>query len=265
MEDKEIVFLVGSVIKPIPGEFAMQFGNTQNRSAQTPSERAQQTILSLNSIFCKYPNAKVFLLEGSLDLSLTELKELCEPSCNSNSSYFSRHNIEIIQISEVDNDVCKKINTHQNKSYCEALLFNTFLERFEDKIKDYDYIVKLSGRYSLTPNCNINTLSGTNKIYFKNYNFYDYVDRIVCHESICLPEQNQCTLYWTPCFMFIFGNEKIDDLKLFFKFLVSVTEETKVSTEDTIQYWLKTQNIINEPLSWAALAYTGTYGAFWYY
>ena len=58
MENKEIVFLVGSLIKPIEGKFRSIYNvKIQHRSYQTPRERAQQTIFGLNSIFCKYPNA----------------------------------------------------------------------------------------------------------------------------------------------------------------------------------------------------------------
>tara|TARA_R110000765_G_scaffold209499_1_gene314677 strand:+ start:205 stop:1005 length:801 start_codon:yes stop_codon:yes gene_type:complete len=266
MKDKEIVFLVGSLIKPMSGKFRTVFDvKVQHRSHQTPRERAEQTIFGLNSIFCKYPNAKVILLEASLDITDNDISKACHSGGQFN--YLQEKNIEIIKMTDVNRDICKKINTHENKSYCEALLFDTFLTNFPDKINDYDYVVKLSGRYSLTDNCNIDSLKGTGNIYFKEYKFWDHLDKtkIWAPDQIRLPNQETWEMYWTPCFLFVFGKERIPELKEFFKFIMSVTDEGNVSTEDAIEYWVKSNNKESIKLDWRALAYTGTDGTFWHF
>lgn len=267
MENKEIVFLVGSLIKPMEGKFRSVYNvKIQHRSYQTPRERAQQTIFGLNSIFCKYPNAKVILLEASLDITDEYIDDACHKGGIYN--YLKEKNIEIVKMTDVNRDICVKINTHENKSYCEALLFDTFLNNFEDKIKSYDYIVKLSGRYSLTDNCNIDSLTTTDKIYFKEKRFWDHLDKhkVWTPDEIRLDGQAAWEMYWTPCFLFVFGNKRIDELKEFFKFILSVTDTTNISTEDLIHYWTlspkEKHNI--EHLDWKALAYTGTDGSLWH-
>ena len=72
-------------------------------------------------------------------------------------------------------------------------------------------------------------------------------------------------MYWTPCFLFVFGKERIPELKEFFKFIMSVTDEGNVSTEDAIEYWVKSNNKESIKLDWRALAYTGTDGTFWHF
>jgi hypothetical protein len=267
MKNKEIVFLVGSIIRPMDGKFRSIYNvKTQHRSHQTPRERAEQTIFGLNSIFCKYPNAKIILLEASLDITDKDIDEACHKGGTYN--YLKENNVEVVKMTDINRDICVKINTHENKSYCEALLFNTFLDNCEDKIKDYNYIVKLSGRYSLTSNCNIDSLLGTDKIYFKEERFWDHLDKtkVWTPDEILLDGQSSWEMYWTPCFLFIFGNERLSELKEFFKFILQVTDTTNISTEDLIYYWMKSpkekHNV--KHLDWKALAYTGTDGSLWY-
>ena len=265
-ENKKIIFLVGSLLQPKNGKFRSVFGvKVQHRSFQTSHERAQQTILGLNSIYCKYPNAKVILIEASLDITDEEINNACHPGGQYN--YLKEKNIEIIKMTDVNRDICEKINTHENKSYCEALLFDTFLNNFEDKVKDYNYIVKLSGRYSLTDNCNFNDLIGIDKIYFKQKSFWNHLDKnhTWTPEEIRLSNQEPWEMYWTPCFLFIFGKERLNEFKEFFKFILKVTDKTNVSTEDAIYYWTQEKEIHNvEILDWKALAYTGTDGRLWH-
>jgi hypothetical protein len=263
----EIVFLVGSLIRPMNGRFRSIYDtHIPHRSYQSPGERGHHTIFGLNSIFCKYPNAKVFLIEGSLDLTDDEIDQYCQPGGQYN--YFSNKNIEIVKISDIDREACKIINTHENKSFCEALLFDTFLNNYKENLSKYDYVVKMSGRYSLTPNCNLDVLSGKDKIYFKEKAFWNHLDKnkVWTPKEIRLPNQEPWEMHWTPCFLFAFGKERIEELQEFFKFIMNVTDKTNISTEDAIYYWTQHNNINNvEELKWAALAYTGTDGTLWNY
>tara|TARA_R110002050_G_scaffold219651_2_gene355518 strand:+ start:1186 stop:1968 length:783 start_codon:yes stop_codon:yes gene_type:complete len=260
MNNKEIAFLVGSVMNPSIGTFTTHEGH---RSHQSREERARQTVLSLNSIFCNHPNAKVFLIDSSLDLTDQQVQEWCHPGGIYN--FLQNHNIEIIKLCDIDRDVCIKINTHINKSYCEALIYDKFLEHYESKLADYDHIIKISGRYSLTHNCkdiliNKNQVSFKSFIEFPNPNKFAWVNPV-----IKMDHQELWEMKWTPSFLFIFGGEMISELKNFFKFTIEVTENSSINIEDAIQYWLWKNKINNIPLDWKALAYTGRDSTLWYF
>ena len=112
-----LCFLVGSVIKVSDKKFSYM----KNRSSQSTEERARQTVAALNSIFLKYPSAKVYLIEGSLGLDMQTLKhtgilEFCKT-----------YNVEIVLLSSVDYNTCLELNKHENKSYCEASVSYTHL------------------------------------------------------------------------------------------------------------------------------------------
>jgi hypothetical protein len=44
-------------------------------------------------------------------------------------------------------DAHTKITTHPNKSYCECLLLSTFLNAYRTELEQFDYTIKISGRY----------------------------------------------------------------------------------------------------------------------
>jgi hypothetical protein len=258
-----LCFLVGSVIKVSD----VKFSYMDSRSNQSTEERARQTVTALNSIFLKHPNAKVYLIEGSLGLDMETLKrtgilEFCK-----------YHNVEIVLLSSIDYATCVELNKHANKSYCEAILYKCFLDKFKSKLKEYDYVIKLSGRYSLTKNCKRATLKDTNAVYLKKIqNFKNEKKEPWAHLDILIPNQPLHDLMWTASFLLIFGKKRLDDFDSLLNTIIKLTIDNNAckdswfnekSTEEILQYWSWKNNINHKTIDWQILAYKGKDSGFW--
>jgi len=141
------LFLITSVInfkkKPLP--------YSQTRSIYTPAKRIDQTLKTVKSIREKAPQAKIVLLElGTFSNQLSKLKR------------------------EVDNFVWLGTNPlvrlavdskHRGLGEAIGLIFSYPLL----KKKRYDYILKISGRYTLNENFSLSKWKNKNKLSSKVY------------------------------------------------------------------------------------------------
>lgn len=74
----------------------------------------------------------------------------------------------------IHQDVC----THPHKSYCETLIMTTFANQFKKELKEYDYIIKISGRYFIDSKFDTKIFNQTNtdKMFFKHPLAWEWSD-----------------------------------------------------------------------------------------
>lgn len=246
----KLAFLVGSVINVSEGTFNYM---ENSRSAQSSDERARQTAVTLNSIFCKYPNAKIYLIEGSLSLP----KELLVSS--GIFYYLEEYNVELVKLVDIDKDVCKELNTHENKSYCECLLYSTFLKHYEEDLENYDLVIKLTGRYSITSNFNIDSSMTKDDILFKHIHKFDNPDNIEwAYSDLLIPGQKLTDACYTFSMTYAFGGNRIDDFKHFLEFTMENTKNNGREIEMLIQYWSWKNRIKHKEMNWYVCGYAGS-------
>jgi len=250
------VFLLGSVINVSEGTFNYM---DHSRSSQSAMERAKQTLLSLNSIFCRVPNAKIYIIEGSLNLPETLLIS------SGISHYLDVYDVELVKLVDVDEDACVELNTHRNKSYCESLLYSTFLRHYKEDLKNYDMIIKMSGRYSLTVTCDIGQMPDKNKVYFKRELYFPNPNNEQwAYPDLLIPGQELTDAKWTTSILFAFGVNRLNDLQDFFNFIISNTKNRDTCVEQLIQYWSWMNKINHEEIGWMLCGWNGGDDVFWY-
>ena len=128
------------------------------------NQRLLQTANTLNTIYEKVPDAKVYIVESSAENLDPEIKAKLEKTCHC-----------IFDLS--GNDRLKQVAQFDNwdfvKNYSEIIAFHSAFKAFEEsKLLDgFDRIHKISGRYVL--NDNFNT-----KVYDK------YSDKIIFSKKV---------------------------------------------------------------------------------
>lgn len=139
-----IAFIITSVINTISTD--LTYGV---RSYYNIDERFQQTLQTIYSIKNTIPTAKIYLIEGS----------------------FINHEMEFILESMVDYYINVKHIAHikrgiesKLKGFGESVQLTHIFKNFN--MKQYDYIFKISGRYYLNSNFNLQYLLKFNSILF---------------------------------------------------------------------------------------------------
>lgn len=164
------LIVVGSSIQPREGKFT--YSNT--RSMFSSDERFRQTFFTINSLQNSLPDTRIILVDSS-DNYMEYMPQIA----------FMR-NVEYVPLKDLSYSAFEKVNTHENKSYCECLLLNTLYKSFRKEIQQYDYIIKATGRYFyFNLNNSLFTEQNTDKILYKKpLNFkwndswnYSMVDR----------------------------------------------------------------------------------------
>ena len=154
----KVAFLVTSAIDIDPNH---KLGVQKNipRAVHSPKERERQTLLTIATLTAEFPNADIFLLEGSN----TTLPQL-DTWGNFHPYYLKDHNPSLQQT----------ILTHSHKSFCEASLLLDFISNNREKLQQYDIIFKVSGRY--IPHFKDQKEFDRNKIYVKKPLVYEWSD-----------------------------------------------------------------------------------------
>lgn len=132
----ENIVLITSIIKP--PNTPLSYGV---RSVFTSEQRFEQTKLTIQSINEKISGAKIFIVECS-DLNENEVNYFSE-----NSTYFINlyHNINL-----------RNLMHSTSKSLCEGTMTICALDFLIQNNIQYNNLIKVSGRYYLSENFNIN-------------------------------------------------------------------------------------------------------------
>lgn len=134
----KICFFISSAID-IDNEHPLQYASQVHRTAYSAGERLRQTVTTVNSIKTLCPEAKIFVFDISKDYQQYRDTLQKIPNCD----------LEYIACEEISPDAAELCRTHISKGLCESMSSLVFMNHVKDKIKDYDYLVKISGRYQV--------------------------------------------------------------------------------------------------------------------
>jgi len=157
-------FIVTSSIE-VNNQYPLSYIGT--RTAFTADERLRQTVMTINSLnFLSNSDTVIYLIDTS-----ENYQEYLE---------FFRYqgNLRFISVKEEMPEIHNEVTTHPNKSRCETLIISNFLRKYAKELDQFDYFVKLTGRYSLDTTFDQTVFNQDNldKMFFKTTWSWEWVD-----------------------------------------------------------------------------------------
>ena len=148
-------FIVTSVIE-VDNTYPLTYSST--RSIFSTIDRFRHTIFTIASLdLISDQDTTIFLLDASENYQ--QYKQVLE----------YQKNLKFISIKDEFPEVFSIIRTHPNKSYCESMMLINFITKYQTELENYDYFVKMSGRYFIDHHFDTSLFNAenTDKIFFK--------------------------------------------------------------------------------------------------
>jgi len=243
--------VVASSIETREGRFT--YSNT--RSFFNEEERSRQTYSSIVSLIDCMPDAKIFLVDSSDNYKKHIVNFNIIP------------NVEFIPVKQIAPEVCDIANTHHNKSYCESLLLNTFYRTFKKQLKNYDYVIKATGRYMYTNfDSRFFTKENVDKWFFKKHLKFEWDDKWNYHYIDNRKAQNDNKLRQFCTVLYGFGSQNLDKMIDINDAVMHCINYNHCWDIETLSYYLTRSfepNVIET--DWIVTGWDGVSGRFMYY
>lgn len=140
--EPKICFIVSSAIE-VNNEYPVDLWNDiPRRTDFSWEERYRQTIYTIINLRNISNKAKTFIVDVSLDYDKFYVIE----------SEFE--NVTYWPVAKYNKNVADYANKSCAKSLCEAMIINEFTKTNHEELLQYDFIVKVSGRYVFEVDCN---------------------------------------------------------------------------------------------------------------
>lgn len=247
------LFVVGSSIQPRAGKFTY----SPTRSKFDAEERFRQTIFTINSIQNAFPNDKIVIVDSSEDYG--EYYNVCK-------NYLS---VDFVPLKELSGGAFELVNTHPNKSFCESLLLNTYFNHYKKQIKEYDYIIKATGRYFyFNLNETLFAEQNVDKIFFKKPLQFEWNDSWKYSFVDRRKEQNNNKLHQYCTVLYGFGSqhlEKFIDINEVAINLLNHSSMVHYDIETLSYYFTRPFEDFLIETDWKVSGWDGTSGRFMYY
>jgi hypothetical protein len=131
----KICFIVGSAIV-VNNDYPIDIWNENPRRSDFSSdERYRQTIYTLVNLRNISNKAKTFIVDTTLNYHDFYLFE----------SEFE--NVTYWPVARYNKEIADFVNKNSSKSLCEAMIIREFVKQNKEELAQYDFIVKVSGRY----------------------------------------------------------------------------------------------------------------------
>ena len=193
----KIAFFISSAIN-IENKDGNGFGFVPSRTAFTPEERFRQTQATIANVRLLFPDAHIFHYEIGKEADRYKQQ----------LNYVD--NLTFVSIEDLNHTTAEMCRTNNSKGLCEAVSTSLFLDHYIDQLKQYDYFIKLGGRYFYT---NVDktflTQENTDKYLCKNIRNFEWLDWWGYPEEF---KRNGC-VKWTPSQSYIVGNGQLEDYK----------------------------------------------------
>lgn len=255
-----VAFLMGSSIDVNPQFQLKNSIKVPVRIAHTREERLRHTLFGITQILNEFPKAEIFLLEASTDSEWVE-KELKKQFVYMNSDF-----IHIISLKDIDPEINNTVITHPHKTYCEMLLFTTFIQAYKEKLSEYDFLFKISGRYQIYFG-NEKNLDPT-KMYFKSPLVFQWDDKWGYNLVDLRKETGDNNLLQYPSIIFGWGKEhfhKITDIMEYMKHATSTPELMHYDIETLLYYLTRPFKDQIVETNWKITGFTGQSNNFHWY
>lgn len=137
------------------------------RTVFSAEDRLRHTVFTLNTIdLIDIDNSTIFLVDSS-DNWENYFHILCY-----------QKNLVFVSVKNEFPEVYETIRTYPNKSHGEALIMTKFFEKYAEQLADYDYVIKLCGRYFTNSSVDISIFNEQNqdKVFFKKPLVFEWND-----------------------------------------------------------------------------------------
>lgn len=176
-------------------------------------------------------------------------------------------NLVYVDVRQEFPEVYHLIRTHKHKSFCEMVLQITFLEKYKERLAEFDYIFKVSGRYFFDRSAKFDscTPENTDKFLFKKPMQYDWSDNwgygMVDRRAI----QNDNKLRQYSSVLYGWGKQNNDAMLDIFRVVAEFTNNEKTMHYDieTLLYFFTRHHeskVIEH--DWKIYGFTGVDGTF---
>jgi hypothetical protein len=220
------------------------------RSVFSTEQRLEQTKGTVESIQKLFPTDRIVIADTS------------------NDSFQSEFDVEYVHLKDVyDIDTYTLITTHPHKCICESTLLNTYMTKFENELRKYDFVVKVTGRYQVENiDDSVFAEENQNKIFFKqpypldsNDLFFDTLFDAETKRNGILPHDYDQALYG-------FGINKLDFMKSIYQKTISILTPPRMKFMDIEKtMYLLTRPIIQDVVhvNWTVSGFDGMSGEYY--
>lgn len=225
------------------------------RSVFSTGERYRQTLVTVNTLKCLEPNATVYVLDSSVnwqgykslfellfrDCHYVPMKELCHP-----------------------NDYVT-IRSHPNKSLGESITLRDFLYAYEEPLRQYDYLFKMSGRYVLNDGYDSSLFDETrrNQIFFKTPLVYEWQDKWSGMKTDVRQEEGHNHFKQYCSVFYGYGREHLETFKSLYAGMVGILRHPSMlgyDVETLLYYLLKEYQPVTTTLPVRVMGWEGPSG-----
>jgi hypothetical protein len=176
-------------------------------------------------------------------------------------------NLKFVSVKEEFPEIYQAVRTHKNKSHCESLMLSKFVEKYKEELKQYDYILKLSGRYFIDSNFTLAHFTEENKdkFFFKQPLKFDWNEhwnyKMVDRRSI----QGDNKLWQYSSVLYGWGSDNLDKMIDIYRVIAVFTDPPNGPIYDieSLLYFF-TREFENRVIetNWIVYGWDGTSGNF---
>jgi hypothetical protein len=180
---------------------------------------------------------------------------------------FYQKNLKFISIKEQFPDLYNKVITHPHKGHCECLIMSSFLREYKDELKQFDFIIKLSGRYFIDSSFDVSIFNkyNTDKIFYKEPQCFEWNDLWQYDLVDNRQEQGDNSLRQYSPIIYGWGRKHTDTFLDIFTASATMLDQPSMSHMDieTLSYYF-TRPYKNDIIEtdWIVYGWDGTFGHF---
>ena len=137
------------------------------RSYFSNEERLRQTISTVAALDLRSdPDTTIYILDISENWITYKV------------FFLYQKNLKFISIRDQFPEIVETVTTHPNKSHCECLIMSNFLRKYKEELDQFDYTIKLSGRYFIDGSFDVDIFNkyNTDKIFYKEPHVWEWND-----------------------------------------------------------------------------------------
>ena len=254
----KFVYLIGSCIE-VSNDHPVK--HTAQRSFFDTQQRLEQTQKTIDNIRQLDPNGVIYLIENSV----TEFPEFVELAKSHDGFHY-------IQLNQLNPQLANIVRTHRSKSHGECLLFLEFFRHYKKDLVDFDYVVKLSGRYMITPQrftLDIFDDPGRDHFYFIGPYQWDreswaHVEKFYPNDLV---DQNDQT-HSIMTSLYVVGTKLLDQLEICLAAVAALTDSHNkmhyIDVEYALFYVFRQMKLLDrlKSLTWQVEGHCGVSGEF---
>jgi hypothetical protein len=255
----KFVYVIGSCIE-VSNEHPVK--HTPQRSFFDTQQRLEQTQKTIDNIKQLDPDAVIYLI----DSSVSEFFQFIDLANKDKKFHY-------VQINKTNPVLANIVRTHRSKSHGECLLFLEFLRHHKKDLVNFDYLVKLSGRYIINrERFTLDIFDDPQRDHFYFIGPYNWDKSTWQHVAKYYPsdlinENEQTQSFLTS--LYVAGTKSLDQLEICLAAAAALTDNHNkmhfVDIEYVLFYIFRQLKLLDrlKLLTWQVEGHSGVTGEYW--